>query len=291
MTSPRTIADDRLAAGTAATLTATFRDQHGESAAPAGTVTVKVTRADGTTLLAAGTATGTDGYARTVALTAAQTATLDTLTATWTDGGNNATITTRHDIAGGFYFTLAEVRAGEAALATGYSTDQLVAGRRAVEDEFEGICGVAFVPRFRRVTLDGTGRAAILCPDPMLRTVRSVTIDGTALDADALAGLALTDSGLLTRTDGGLFTAGAGNVTVGYEHGYDRPPAEIRRYAMKRLRQVMTESASAVPARATSFQVGDTGVFRLATASRWQVGDPDIDGALARWAIRPVGVA
>ena len=45
------VADEQILAGAAATLTASFRDQDGDLADPAGTVTVKVAQADGTVLL------------------------------------------------------------------------------------------------------------------------------------------------------------------------------------------------------------------------------------------------
>lgn len=286
------IVAERIVAGTAATLTATFVDQHGEPADPAGTVTVRVQAADGTDVLPAGTSTTVDGTSRSVALTAAQTAALGVLTATWTDGGDSSALTSLHEICGGVYFSVAAARDRDPGLQS-RTIAELLRLRRDVEDEFESICDVAFVPRFARVRRAGSGRSALLLPDPMVRRVRSVrtSSDGTnwtTFTADELAAIGVDDSGLITRLDGGTFPAG--DVIVEYEHGYDQPPAEIARYAIKRLRLLANEPTSGVPSRATSFQVGEGGTFRLQTASRFAVGDPDIDAALARHSWRTPGI-
>lgn len=283
--------------GAAATITATFTDQDGEPANASGTVTVRVQNAAGTDVLAAGssTTTGSTGEYRR-ALTAVQTADLDVLTATWTDGGDASTTVTVHEIAGAVYFTAAEARAADKAIDAKWTQAEVIAARRDVEDEFESICGVAFVPRYARARCSGRGTRQILLPDPKPRRLRSVWVytdatTYTALTNAELAACHLDESGRITRTDGNWFPDGLENIVVEYEHGWDRPPAEIRRYAIKRLRQVLTESTSAVPSRATSFQVGDSGVFRLATAGKYTTGDPDIDGALARWSMRAPGIA
>jgi hypothetical protein len=76
-----------------------------------GTVTVGVTRADGTVLIAAGTATaGSGAAARTYALTIANTALLDTLTVTWTSATKGVRTSTI-EVVGGFLFTLSQARA------------------------------------------------------------------------------------------------------------------------------------------------------------------------------------
>ena len=292
------ITNERLVRGHTATISATLIDQYGEPAAAAGTVTVQVTRGDGSTVLPAGTATtvpGTPGvYQRT--LTAAQTANLDVLTAVWTDSGDSSTTTTLHAVVGGVYFTVAEARSTDVSIDGRYSAGAIIAARQDVEDEFESICGVAFVPRWSRVRLSGDGTGRLVLPDPMPRALRSIWVYNssttyTALTAGELAACHLDPSGTIYRRDGGVFADGALNVVAEYEHGYAAPPAEIKRYAIKRLRQTLSESTSAVPARATSFQVADAGVFRLATAGRYRTGDPDIDGALARYSLRTPGIA
>ena len=290
--------NERLVAGHASTITVTLTDQNGEPVAAVGTVTVQVVRQDGSTVLAAGSSTtaGSDVgvYQRT--LTAAQTSQLDVLTATWTDAGDSSTTTTTHAVAGGVYFTIGEARATDTALDNRFTDGAAIAGRQDVEDEFESICNVAFVPRAARIRVDGRGTNEVLLPNPMPRRLRAVWIYSdattyTALTAAEVAACRFDPSGVLVRTEGKTFPEGVRNVLVDYEHGYTRPPAEIKRYAIKRLRQILTEATSAVPSRATSFQVAETGVFRLATAGRLSTGDPDIDGALARYSMQIPGMS
>jgi hypothetical protein len=76
-----------------------------------GSVTVGITRADGTVLVAAGAATtGSGTGARTYNLTTTHTALLDRLTVTWTST-LKGTLLSYVEVVGGFWFSLAELRA------------------------------------------------------------------------------------------------------------------------------------------------------------------------------------
>jgi hypothetical protein len=76
-----------------------------------GTVTIGITRADGTSLVAAGTATAGSGTAaRTFNLTTTHTALLDSLTVTWTST-LKGTLVSYLEVVGGFLFNLADARA------------------------------------------------------------------------------------------------------------------------------------------------------------------------------------
>jgi hypothetical protein len=73
-----------------------------------GAATVGITRADGTILVAAGTATAGTGTApRTFNLTTTHTALLDRLTVTWTSV-TKGTIVSYVEVVGGFWFSLAD---------------------------------------------------------------------------------------------------------------------------------------------------------------------------------------
>src|SRR5690349_8723938 len=73
-----------------------------------GTVTVEITRADGTSLVAAGAATtGSGSTPRAFALTTTHTALLDRLTVTWTSTAKG-TLTSVVEVVGGYLFNLAE---------------------------------------------------------------------------------------------------------------------------------------------------------------------------------------
>lgn len=283
--------------GTAATLPVTLLDQDGEPANASGTLTVRVQKADGTDLLAAGTATtnptGTGTY--TAALTAAQTATLEVLTATWTDAGDSSTHTTVHEIVGGYYFTVDDAIATDSKIGA-HDRATVQAVRRDTEDEFEQITQVAFVPRYRRARVNGTGTSRLLLPNPMVRTVRSVRVYSsatayTSYTADELAAIAVSASGVVTRTDGLAWAFGVQNIVIEYEHGHDRPPAEIKRAAIARCRQRLNWGSSGIPDRTQTFQATDVGTFGLATAKVTKTGTDWIDAALERWSMRVPGIA
>lgn len=293
---PAPVPDQRILAGSAATLSWQYLDQDGEPADP-GTVTVGVTRADGTAVVATGTATtGTGANPREVSLTPTQTATLDLLTATWTRTTDSVEYHTRIAVVGGFYFTLAAARASDPVLADDvkYTAAVIQAARSEIENEFEAICEVAFVPSHRRETLDGPGTGQLLLPTPLPRRVLAVTEladDGTetAWPAADIAAIRPDETGLVfsPRT----FPCGNRNVIVAWEHGWDQPPPDVRQAALLRLRHRVTRPRSAVPDRATTFQIEGGNVYRLDTANARGTGIPDIDAVLDRFSWATPGVA
>ena len=280
----------RVLRGVAASLSFTNVDQNGTPVAAAGAVTAGVTRADGTEVLAAGSATtsgGTGVYLR--ALTAAQTALLGQLTATWTDAGDSSTHTTTVEVVGGYYFSLAEARAADTTLAddTRYPDATVLRFRQQVEVECEEICGQAFVPRYRRVRVDGNGSNGLLLPDPRARAVRSLRIYSgiayQAYSADELADLVVTDAGEVLRSSGAVFPSGDDNILVEYEHGWDAPPADLKEAALTRLRYRLTAARSAIPDRATSMQTEGGMTFRLDRPDRRKTGIPEVDATYGRY--------
>lgn len=276
------MADQRILRAVSATLTWQPVDSSGEAADPSGVVTVKVTSSDGTEILAAGTATGGSGsQPRTVALTAAQTVDLDLLTAVWTDAGDSSTYTTTSEIVGGYFFTLAEARASDPALTndTKFSTDKLLEARAVVEDEFERICQVAFVPRFAVETVTASSSLRLRWALPRaIRSVEWLNGDSVFVDWDHLATTRLTEGGFVD----GCFQPGA-VYRVAYEHGYDQPPAEVKTAAMVRLRDRASVALRGIPDRATSFAVAEGGSYRLDQAGVDKTGMPDVDAVLMRY--------
>lgn len=285
------MADQRILRGRPATIKATFADQDGTTVAPTGTVTVRVQHADGTDLLPAGTATTSAGNERRVALTGAQTAALDLLTATWTDAGNTTTTTTLVEIAGGYWFTIAEARKQPGLDDTGKVTDELIVDKRAVvEKEAEWITDVAWVPRYRRITVDGDGTNRLILPDRQPRTVRSVRIYSTptsytALSSAQLAALSYGDSTIF-RTDTTVFAEGLGNIVVEYEYGFDRPDRDLKDAALLRLRALINENRSGIPLRARTWSTSDGGTFALDQADAYKTGIPEVDAVYARYSQR-----
>lgn len=253
-----------------------------------GAVTVTITRADGT-VLANDAATiqvvGSTGKYRYVL---APQANLDRLTVVWT-GTFSAVVektTTYVEIVGGFYFSLGQARASDSALSstTDYPTASIVEIRDEVEDEFEDYTDVAWVRRYRRVTLDGDGGDTLLLPDLFLRRILAASIDGTALTQAQIDDIALDDTGEIERKTLGSFKSGDKNIVIAYEHGFDAPPADLRRAALVRLRYRLTSARSAIPDRAVSYVADGGGNFTIATPGMrgsW-TGIPEVDVVLKR---------
>jgi hypothetical protein len=203
------------------------------------------------------------------------------------------------EVVGGFYFGLAEARASDAVLTdpVKYTTAALAAARIQVEQEIDEICYRAFVPRFRRVVLDGTGTDTISTPDPDLRTLRAASIAYlTGGDLQVLTGSYLTRvvpvaDGLLVRQYGLPWPFGTGNAVVEYEYGLDAPAEELRQAAMRRLRTVLTAKNSGIPDRAASYTTQEGSTYRLTLPGRRSTGIPDIDAVYMRYAAPNIGFA
>jgi hypothetical protein len=266
------------------------------------TVTYAATDAAGSSV-ASGNATtagaGTGKYTYTLAAQAAlkrgQTA------CTGTIGGAATTEVDYFEVVGGFFFTLAQGRGSDDSLANAdrYTTDDLKQARLEVEAECETICDRTFVPRYERVVLDGTGTPGVLLKhsDPVrsvahVRTIRSVSmapsVDETfvAFTADELAALTVTDDGTLVRTDGAIFTLARANLIVEYELGLDRPPVDLVKASLTRLRSRLNLNKSGIPDRASSFTVVEGGTYRLDLPGAFKTGLPEVDAVYARYSRR-----
>lgn len=287
------VVEQQLLRGVAANITAPIYDTDGDLDT-GETVTVGVTRADGTTLIASGTATTESNGLYSVAATAAQLEDLDLLTATWSVASVVRAVTV-HEVVGGFYFSVADLKGTEKSVGNIAAAD-LRTVRAEVEAECERIVGFAFVPRYSFERLDGTGTPTLQLPVRRPRTVRSVTILGsdntteTDFTATALAAVAVDPAGYLHRTDGSPWTGGRRNVIVGWEHGLDQPPADIRRACLRRARTRQNLAASGIPDRATFFTADNGATYRIAMPGVLATGDPEVDAVYARYAMR-VGAA
>lgn len=290
-----TVAEQQILAGTAAVLSWQPLDSTGEPGDP-GTVTVGVTRSDGTDVIAAGTATsGTDDAARTVALTASQTAQLDILTATW-KVGTTTVATTVYEIIGAYLLTRAEFQAREPQMSKTTATT-FTRQRREVDSLFTTETRRGLTPRFAVERIDARHwRDSIVLRYPDLRAVRWANqIDShgtvTALTSTQVASIGPDSAGMARLRDGSYWLPGI--VEIGYEHGYDRAPFDIVGAAARYARYVIGGGTSSVPDRATSFADGAGGVTQLATPGLgpFITGIPEVDVVLLDHRWDPVGVA
>lgn len=289
----------RVAVTSAAVLTHRF--ELGETLTDSTTpVAVSVTDPSGT-VVATGTATKAVTGVYTYALPPQ--AALTVLRVAWAATIDTAAVVEYDtvEVVGGFFFTLAEGRASDTSLADRdkYPTDDLAEKRVLVEEECEAICDRAFVPRYGRVTLDGTGSADLVLahPDPdrsvaHVRAIRSVRMaaqtGGPLVDftTGQLAALLVRSDNTITRSDGALWAEGYGNVSIEFEYGLDAPPEQLRQAAMVRLRSLLNVNKTSVPDRALSFTAGDGGTYRLTMPGAYATGIPGVDAVYARYSRR-----
>jgi len=223
-------------------------------------------------------------------LSAAQTARVAELTATWSFSiaGTDQAVTAYHRVVGDVLFTLAEARAydgGVLANSATYPDAAILAARDRIAEAFAEICGVSFGARYARELLDGDGSESVRVSSHRVLAVRSIRVRNgatwTAFSAEELADVIVYPRGLLYRETLGTFPAGRRNVEVAYEHGLQPVPAEIRLAALRLLRDQLVKSP--LDDRATS-QAGEFGTFSLATAGRngSYFGLPLVDEVLNR---------
>lgn len=224
---------------------------------------------------------------------------LQKLTASWsaTIAGAAVVETEVVEICGGRFFSLAKGRASDKALAdhAKYPTADLVDALLQTETECEEICDRAFVPRYGRAVLDGTGIGELLLPDHDIRSIRAVRVAPrldlpfVALSAGELAALSVRSDQTLVRTDGRWWTFGEDNVIVEYEFGLSAPPEDLRRASMRRFRWYLGIGRGTIPDRATSWTANDGSSYRLDMPEAFKTGLPDVDAAYGRWSRRSTG--
>ena len=282
----------RVQATTRVTLTQQFRVD-GTLTDCSGAVTVVIKRLDGTAV-AGSPFTATNAGTGTYTLSFDAPDQVDANTADWsgTLAGTPVTLRDYIETVGGFYFSLTEARlaarTGSLQEATRYTDADLVMKRTGVEQECDEISGHAWVPRFARFLLNGTGTDELVVPHMMVRTVRAAstatTAAGpfTALSVDELAALAPENSGVVYRTDGGTWPAGRRNIVIEYEHGADLPPVEVHDAALLRLKSFLIRPNNSIPDRSMQYTTENGIVYRLINAGPHSTGIPDVDGPYKR---------
>jgi len=277
-----TLGMERVLAGSVnPVLSVTLADQYGDAADAAGAVTCSLSRADGSSI-ATGRATanpaGTGTY--TVALTTAEALTLDVIRAVWLDGAT-ARATTYHRVVGGFMFTTAELTALGGL--NGYSTVELRTARDQITDLFELHTGAAWCPTYDLEEFTGNGTPYHTGDYRPLRSVRSCTIDG---DAEPLTDFELD------RASGIVYagTAFYGVCTLGLDHGFDAPTADLRDAALLAAKDRLLRRRSALSDRARSV-TDDMGTRTFAYAGAGHpTGIDEVDAVLAAHDYRVPGI-
>jgi hypothetical protein len=280
---------ERIVRGRSATLTKTFYSD-GVATDPTGTPTVTVTRvSDGTVVTGLGAVTDeTAAGTWSVTNPATSNLLLDTLTVDWSGVVN--TVAQEYidnvEVVGDVFFTVPEFRALGTAYAntTNYPTSTITDMRTTVEQALEDACNRAFVPRYERETLSGTGSTTARLKWPDIRSIRSITIDDVAGTA---ADVAFQPSGIAYYASG--WTLGHGNIVVGYEHGMPYPPERVKRAALLLAKRWLTPSA--VDDRAINM-TNDSGTYAIMQAGvRGHLFDlPEVVATVDQYSLQ-VGVA
>jgi hypothetical protein len=267
---------DRVLKGTPASISNSWYSD-GALADP-GVTTIGIVAADGTVVVASGTATtGAGAAARSFALTTTHTAELEHLTVTWTTA-NFGTATTYVEVVGGYLFSLSDL---DAKLQTpaDYTAAEKTAARTRAESALERACGVAFVPRYERETRDGSGLYRLAVSWPNVRSVRTVLVSGTSVTVADITG---RPGGTLYNPTG--WTSGYDNIVVEYEHGYDYPPPEVAEACAILAKHYLVQGP--IDDRAIS-QTSEFGVVTLSTPGVRGVrfGLPEVDAVVSQYAV------
>jgi hypothetical protein len=174
-----------------------------------------------------------------------------------------------------------------------FPTALVIAARDSVEEEFEQITNRSFTIRSRDLkftTFGGSYNAPL--PDDDVQRVTAFTVNGS--DGSSLItqlGPAWIDvtfqSGFVDvdTQEFAMLYAAEYDCELVYEYGMSPPPADVRRAALLRIRDVLVSINSAIPDRATTFQVTEFGTYSLATAGRngFDTGLPEVDAILSRY--------
>lgn len=287
----------RIIAGTSASVGWSQIDGLGEPADP-GTVTVNVTRADGTVIVTGGATAGTATAERTYALSVAQTAVLDRLTVDWIVSGVTVA-STEVDVVAAPWFSNAELRSAQptVSVAADFPADEVADVRLRVEWLFERVTGQRFVPGYAYRTIRGASGFDLVLPHPPVRRVRSAALydDPSSspvetLGAVELAAIPPSESGVITRYSG-LWSSRW--VKIGYEHGMVAPPPDLKSAAMLYTRHLLTGGSSGVDMRVLAQSAPDGSMVQLASPGRsfYVTGLPEVDEVLRAWTFRDVGIA
>lgn len=262
--------DARIVARTPAVLSHRF------STAGAADVSVTVTDAADITLVDAAAATPPQGDDApwTYQLDPAVIPEPTLLKVAWdADGG---WVETRHvEVAGGRYCTVAKVKAGAGdGRSINRVDDNVIAAAIAVvEDRIDQATLTAWVPRFKRLRLTGTGGPVQTVPN--LRRIVAASIDGRPVDPSYWT---WSPSGLLV----GIPALAVADVDV--IHGWGYPPPALVDAIVRAVREVAAGTVgSRIPATAESMTGGGM-VFNFAhqadLARNRPFGIPDVDAVV-----------
>jgi hypothetical protein len=189
------------------------------------------------------------------------------------------------------YFTTEELRALPDLPDPGRFNDgRLDAAHDWIASIIERECDTSFIPVEKIETLNGTGSSDLMLSSPYVLSIDSVSVDGSALDAPALAALVVQHGAVYTSAASSYWSSTTrANVVIAYTAGYSTtPPADLKEAAMRAARNwLLTSDAwSGKDSRATAIS-NDFGNIALSVAGPDRpTGLPDVDATIMAWAER-----
>lgn len=289
------VASSRHLVGVDASLVFSGADQDGEPF-DVGTVTVAVYDSAGSAVAASAVVeSGASNEVRTVVVSAVNNLSVDQFVAVWS-GASGVLATTRHDVVGGYYCTVAEMRADTVLGSVAkHPAAALISDRTEVEAMLNDACRRSFVPRFATEILSGSGHAMLQLANSDLREVVWADYWTGAVWAPMPAVLAYVPAdpfGRVVLRAGSYWPCGTNNIRIGYRYGWDVPPADFKRAVVKAIEARRTGDGSGIPSRAISVQGTELGNVVLATPGlgKWITAIPEVDEVINRYRRRDLGV-
>jgi hypothetical protein len=218
--------------------------------------------------------------------------TVNLLSVTWAGafGGVDQALTYDVEVVGEVLFTVSELRNfGDRALAdeATYPDEDLISTRSRITEDFAKYCGVSFVPRYGLATLDGSGRNTAWLPNIRTTAVLHGSANGTPLSEGELADVFVYPTGKIEKI--GRWNCGNRNLVIGYQHGYEEPPAAISRAGLILARYEMVRTD--VAERMVTF-ANELGTIRLSVPGPGQhTGIPIVDETLVTYSARTLAGA
>jgi len=188
------------------------------------------------------------------------------------------------EIVGGYYVALADILALQGL--SGMTAAKLAESRQWFEDKAETFCGVAFVPRYARDVLDGSGSRKLELKHQRPRTLISAKFDGVAQTTTTWD---LYDAGYIVAPSS--FPSGNRNIEIIYEHGFDAPDSDMRQAALTAIRDNALGLASGIPPQATEVRQEFTTIALSTPGPNQPTGIPSVDQVLVDQRIPMVVVA
>ena len=276
-----------------ATLSYQTVDGDGEPVAPVGTVTVAVTRSNGDSVTVGSVSQSGTGPAS-VTLPAAATASVDWLTAVWSDNGVEVATTTT-EIVGGVIMSWDYAKTVDATLAA--KQTRFPAARKATEDTLTAELGRSPVPRFYTERIPGSGTSNLIVSWPDVTEVVWAKVwtsatTSTDLTAAEIAAIPANDSGILRRTDGKVWSANC-DIEVGYRFGMVAIPSDLRDNLLLAIRYHLNKfnNDREFLGQRISFADGSNVSNNRPGVGRSITGNDDVDAAIRRHAFMHIGVA